>query len=155
MMQSMPALPTFYARTVARRLLAVLLALGVAALPLLPQPRLHVCHMGGAMAMAMSMSMATAPAPEADCCCPLDGHHDQRAPAKPSCCQELALDQHQPSAPPAPAPADASARDLPAALVVAVLPHSARHGLLHAGAACTAPYPDGPPAYLSWGGFLI
>jgi hypothetical protein len=121
----------------------------VAALPLLPQPRQHVCHLAGAMSMAMA----------GDCCCSVasvasvaSAHPDHRAPAKGSCCQELALDQHQPSA--LPGPESVAPRALPPAVLVDVLPHSPCHDRQFSGAACAAPYPDGPPAYLRWGGFL-
>jgi hypothetical protein len=88
-----------------------------------------------------------------DCCCAaLPAGHDHRAPDKGSCCQDLALDQHQPTA--LPAPESAALRMLPTTVLVAVLPHSASHEWQYAGAACAAPYPDGPPAYLRWGGFL-
>ncbi len=130
------------------RVLALLLALGVAASPLLPRPQQHVCRMAGTASLAMA----------GDCCCVAvfaDPDHrapDHRAPDKGSCCQELAFDQHQPTA--LTGPESAGPRTLPTAELVEVLPHSACHDRRFSAAACAAPYPAGPPAYLRWGGFL-
>src|SRR5471032_3157616 len=107
MMVMMRALLHSCSQTVAVRILALLLALGVAALPLLPQPRQHVCHLVGMMSAAQS----------GDCCCPAApaARPDHKAPGG-SCCQELALDQHQPTA--LPAPEGAAPRLLPPAILV-------------------------------------
>jgi hypothetical protein len=149
MMAPMRALLRCCSQTVTVRVLALLLALGVAALPLLPQPRQHVCHLAAAKSPVMSTGMT------GDCCCAVTAgapaHPDRRAPGG-SCCQELALDQHQPTA--LPAPESAGPRVLPPAILIEVLAHSASHDWQFSGAACAAPYPDGPPAYLRWGGFL-
>jgi hypothetical protein len=146
MMAVMRALLRFCSKTVAVRVLALLVALGVAALPLLPPPRQHVCHLAGAASMAMA----------GDCCCAsmlgAPAQHDHRAPDKGSCCQDLTLDQHQPTA--LAAPEGAGEHALPPAMLVEVLAQSISHEWQFSGAACAAPYPDGPPAYLRWGGFL-
>ena len=157
MMPAMHPLLRICTQTIAVRVLAFLLTLGVAAAPLLPQPRQHVCHLAGMMPAGMSAALPMAMAE--GCCCAamadlpgMPAPHDHRSPDKGSCCQELTLDQHQPTA--LPAPEGAVARALPSAQLVAILPPSRSHDRQFSGAACPAPYPDGPPAYLRWGGFL-
>lgn len=154
MMAAMRPLLHICTQTIAGRVLAFLLALGVAAAPLLPQPRQHVCHLAGMMPAGMPMAMAEG------CCCAgmadmpgAPGAQDHRAPDKGgNCCQELAPDQHQPTA--LPVPEGVALRALPSAQLVETLPPSRSHDRQFSGAACPAPYPAGPPAYLRWGGFL-
>jgi hypothetical protein len=153
MMTAMRPLLRIAAPTITVRVLAFLLALGVAAAPLLPQPRLHACQLAGLMSAAQPMAMADG------CCCAgmaerpgAPAPHGPRAPDPGGCCQELAPDQHQPTA--LPAPEAIVARALPSVQLVEMLPPSRSHDRQFSGAACAAPYPDGPPAYLRWGGFL-
>ena len=131
---------TGFHRHCAPRLLALLVALGVALLPFAPGQARAVCRMATSIQAACccaSMSMEAAPQQA--------GGHDKRP-----CCDIVAIDQHQPAAAvEAPIPAVTPATS---AQVVAVLPAPAR--ALSSTRACgPEPAPDGPPCRVRWCSF--
>jgi hypothetical protein len=140
-------------RSIAARVIAFLLVVGVAVLPALPQPRMHVCPMMGTM---QDMSLGS-------CCC--STHHNEQSPAQQIqsdwhdlhdggiCCHQVAYDLHQPSGAIEIAPI--AMRVEMVNNVVDVLGLPAHHEERHDVSDCRAAYPDGPPSYVLWGAFLM